>query len=93
MMTCVIIIGKKRASKLSAIEMLGEKFEKKAELRKIELELKKRELELKEIQMDREHEERKKLEEERKSRMEYEFKERNAFLELIQKLSSTNSNK
>ena len=66
----------KRASKLSAIEMLTNKIDKKADLKKAELDIRKQELEMRRIQMDREHEEKKQLEEERKKRMELEFMER-----------------
>ena len=52
------------------------------------MELKRKELELKQIKMDREHEEKIKLEDERNKRMQMEFSERKALLELIQKLSS-----
>ena len=79
---------RQRATKLSALEMFEQKFEKKSELKKMELELKKKELELKQIQMDRDHEEKIKLEDERKKRMDMEFNERKAFMELIQNLSS-----
>lgn len=68
--------------------MLGKKFESKSELKKIELDLKKKELELKEIQMERDYEEKKKQQEERDKRLELEFAERKAFMDLIQKLSS-----
>ena len=68
--------------------MLGQKFEKKAELKRMELELKRKELELKQIKMNREHEEKIKVEDERNKRMQMEFNERKALLELIQKLSS-----
>ena len=51
------------------------------------MDLRRKELELKQIQMDREHDEKLKMEEERKKRMDMEFSERKAFLELIQKLS------
>ena len=77
----------KRASKLSAIEMLNAKFDKKADLKKVELDIRMKELELRQLQMDREHEE-KKMEEERKQKMELEFMERKAMIELIQKLAS-----
>ena len=60
----VFVIGKtkitQRGSKLSALEILGQKFEKKSELKKVELELKKKELE---IQMQHEYEEKKQQEE------------------------------
>ena len=69
------------------MEMLEQKFEKKIELKRIELDLRRKELELKQIQMDREHDEKLKMEEERKKRMDMEFSECKAFLELIQNLS------
>ena len=88
----LIIIGKtkvpRRGSKLSALELLGQKFEKKSELKKVELDLRKKELELKEMQMQREYEAKKKEQEERDKRLEFEFAERKVFLELIQKMSS-----
>ena len=74
------ITKRTRATKLSALEMLEHKFDKKTELKRIELDIRRKELELQEIKMDREHEDRKK-------RMEMEFSERKAFLELIQNLS------
>lgn len=77
-----------RGSKLSALEILGKKFEMKSELKKVELELKKKELELREMQMNREFEERKKQQEEQDKRRELEFAERKVFLELIQNMSS-----
>ena len=87
-----LIVGKtkvpRRGSKLSALELLGQKFEKKSELKKVELDLRKKELELKEIQMQREYEAKKKEQEERDKRLEFEFSERKVFLELIQKMSS-----
>ena len=78
----------KRASKLSALDMLDKNIEKKSELKEKELELKRMELEMMKIEMDREYEERKKQEEERQKRMELEFAERKAMLNLIQKLVS-----
>ena len=45
-------------------------------------------LEMKKLTKDREYEERKQLEEERQKRMEMEFAERNAILELVQKMAS-----
>lgn len=77
----------KRASKLSAMQFLERKLERKADLKKIELELKRKELELKEIQMEREHEEQQKREEDRQKRMQLEFMERKTMLELLLKLS------
>lgn len=78
----------RRASKLSAIEMLNSKIDKKADLKKVELDIRMKELDFRKLQMDREHEEKKKMEEERKQRMELEFMERKAMIELIQKLAS-----
>ena len=50
---------RKRASKLSVIDLLESKFEKKAELKTKELEIRKLELDLKRRKMDQEEEERK----------------------------------
>ena len=69
------------------MEMIEQKFEKKTELKRIELDIRREELELQKIKMQREHEEKLKAEEERKKRMEMEFNERKAFLDLIQKLT------
>ena len=90
-----LILGKasakrRRASKLSVMEMLEQKMQRKSELKERELEIRKMELELQKKKMDREEEERKRQEEERQKRMELEFLERRAMLELIQKLVSKN---
>ena len=78
----VILVGesskRKRASKISAIEMLGKKYAKKAELKEKELELRRMELELKKRKMENE-------EEERKKRVELELEERKTMLELLKK--------
>ena len=68
----------KRATKLSAIEMLERKYEKKAALKERELELKKIELDLQRWKMDME-------EEERKQRLQLELEEKRAFLDLFKK--------
>ena len=88
-----LILGKasakrRRASKLSVIEMVEQKMQRKSELKERELEIRKMELELQKKKMDREEEERK--QEERQKRMELEFSKRLAMLELIQKLVSNN---
>ena len=85
-----LILGKARASKLSVIEMVEQKMQRKSELKERELEIRKMELELQKKKMDREEGERKRQEEERQKRMELEFSERRAMLELIQKLVSKN---
>ena len=75
----VFLVGesskRKRASKISAIEML-EKYTKKAELKE-EIELRRMELELKKRKMENE--------EERKKIVELELEERRAMLELLRK--------
>ena len=81
---------RRRASKLSVMEMLEQKMQKKSELKERELEIRQMELELQKKKMDNEERERKTLEEERQKRMELEFAERRAMLELIQKLVSKN---
>lgn len=86
-----------RASKLSVIELLERKFCERSELKEKELELRKMDLELMQQQMDREDKEReenmkdkKKQDKEREKRMELEFAERKAMLELLQKLATNN---
>ena len=81
---------RRRASKLSVMEMLEQKMQRKSELKERELEIRRMELDLQKRKMDREEEEQKRLEEERQKRMELEFKERRAMLELIKKLASKN---
>ena len=77
----------KRASKLSAVEMLNSKIDRKADLKKAELDIRQQELDLRKVQMERDYEEKKKVEEERKQRMELEFMERKAMIGLLQKLA------
>lgn len=80
--TFLIILGKyfkrQRTSKLSALEVLEKKFEKKAELKEKELDLWKKELELQERKLISE-------EEERKKRVELELEERRTMMELLKK--------
>lgn len=80
---------RRRVSKLSVLEMLEQKMQRKSELKERELDIRKMELELQK-KMDREEEEGKRLEEERQKHMELEFSERRALLELIQKLVAKN---
>ena len=85
------ILGKgkrKRASKLSVIDLLETKFERKAQLKEKELEIRKMELELQKRKMDQDEEERKRAQEERQKRFELELAEKKSMLELIQKLAS-----
>ena len=76
----IIIDGyrRSRSSKLSAMEILQQKFEKKAELKERELELRKKELELQERKLISE-------EEERKKRVDLELEERRAMMQLLKK--------
>ena len=77
----VFLVGessKCTASKISAIEMLKKKYDKKAELKEKEIELRRIELQLKKRKMENE-------EEERKKRVELELEERRAMLELLRK--------
>ena len=67
---------RKRSSKLSVLEMLDRKYEKKAELKEKQIEQKQLELELKMKKHDEEAEE-------RKQRFQLEMEERRAFLELL----------
>lgn len=76
---------RKRASKLSAIAMLENKFAKKAELKEKELELWRIELELQKRKMDREERKMDMEEEERKLWVQLELEERRAMLELLKK--------
>ena len=78
----------RRMSKLSAMEMLGKRLERKSELKQQEIELRRMELEIKQRQLEQENEDKLRVEEERKARMELEFAERRALLELVQKLVS-----
>ena len=62
-----LILGKasakhRRASKLSVMEMLEQKMQRKSDLKERELEIRKMELELQKKKMDREEEERKRQE-------------------------------
>lgn len=68
---------KQRASKLSAMQMLSEKYEKKAELKQKELEIRKLELDLQKRKFEEETEE-------RKMRFTMEMEERRMMLELLQ---------
>ena len=65
----------KQATKLSAIEMLQQKYEKKAALNERELEFQKYESDLKQRKMD--------MEEEKKQQVQIELEEKRAFLELF----------
>jgi len=79
---CSYFVGEssslKRASKLSATEILDQRFTKKTELKEKELELRRMELELQKRKMEGE-------EEERKQRLQLELEERRALLELLKK--------
>ena len=77
---------RRRASKLSVMEMLEQKMQRKSELKEREMEIRRMELDLQKRKMDREEEEQKRLDE-RQKRMELEFEERRAMLELIKKTS------
>ena len=63
----------KRATKLSAVEMLNSNINRKADLKKAELDIRMKELEFRKLQAEREHEEKKRMEEERKRKMELDF--------------------
>ena len=67
---------KKGASKLSAVQMLSDKYEKKAELRQKELEIRKLELDLQKRKFEEESEE-------RKIHFTMEMEERRMMLELL----------
>lgn len=71
--------------------MLNSKMDKKAEMKKAELDIRKKELELRQLQMERENEEKKQMADEKKRRLELEFMERKAMLELVQKLAQSQS--
>lgn len=68
---------KQRGSKLSAVQMLSDKYEKKAELKQKELEIRKLELDLQKRKFEEETEE-------RKMRFTMEMEERRMMLELLQ---------
>ena len=68
----------KRATKLSAMEMLADKYSKKAENKKEKLELRRMELEFAKEKYAAEAEE-------RKARMELELEEKRAFLAVLKK--------
>ena len=69
---------RKRFSKLSAIEMLDKKNEKKADWKETELELRRSELEFNRIKFEAENEE-------KKERLKLELEERKTMLELLKK--------
>ena len=69
---------KKKASKLSAVEMLSQKYQQKAELKEKELEVRKMEIELQKRKFEEESEE-------RKIRFKLEMEERKVMLEMLQK--------
>lgn len=69
---------RKRVSKLSAIELLSKKYDKKIQLKEKELEIRKMELELKANQQEMETTE-------RRQRLELEKEERWAIIKLLQK--------
>lgn len=73
-----------RLNKLSAVQMLKKKFERKAELKK-ELEIKKLELELQASKMDQEETARKQEQVEKNKQLELELEERRTMLELLKK--------
>ena len=75
--------GKKRASKISVMEMLEAKYERKAELKEKELELKRMELEIAQRRLALE-------EEERKQHLQMEMEEKKTFLELLKKHINNN---
>lgn len=68
----------KCSTRLSAIDMLEKKYEKKAALKEKELELRRMELELQQRKWEME-------EKERKQRLELDAEERRAFIQLITK--------
>ena len=68
---------KQRASKLSAVQMVSDKYEKRAELKQKELEIRKLELDLQKRKFEEESEE-------RKMRFTMEMEERRMMLELLQ---------
>lgn len=74
-----------RFSKLSAMQMLHNKFEQKALLKEKELELKKIELELQARKLDQEEAAQKLEQEEKKRRLDLEMEERRTMLELLKK--------
>ena len=67
---------KKRASRLSAVQMLEKKNERKAELKEKELQLRAEELELQKKRFEEEAEE-------RKERLKFELEERRIFLQVL----------
>ena len=67
---------KQRASKLSAVQMLSDKYKRKAELKQKELEIRKMELDLQKRKFEEETEE-------RKMRFKMEMEERRMMLELL----------
>ncbi|CAB3995591.1 Hypothetical predicted protein [Paramuricea clavata] len=67
---------KQRASKLSAVQMLSDKYERKAELKQKELEIRKMELDLQKRKFEEQTEE-------RKMRFKMEMEERRMMLELL----------
>ena len=76
-----------RASKLTPLQMLSDKYQQKAELKEKELNLRRMELEF-EKEYNAEAEERKKYNaeaEERKAKLQLELEERRAYLALLQK--------
>lgn len=82
----------KRASKLSVVEVIDKKFQRKSELKEKELELRRVELELQKRKMDLEEADRKRADEERKERTSLEFEERRLMLQLLQKLAGGKDN-
>lgn len=71
--------GKKRARKISVMEMLGAKYERKAELKEKQLELKRMEVEIAQQRFV--------LEEERKQHLQIDIAEKKTFLQLIKRVS------
>ena len=82
-----LIIKTKKYSRVSAVEVIREKYERKAELKEKELELKKLELEIQKRRLDMEEQEWKRRwemeQEERKTRLELESEERRAYITLL----------
>lgn len=77
--------GLKRASKVAVMDLLREKYERKASLKEKELELKKMELQLQERKLVLEEEERRKKIELDAERQKFEAEERRTLLELLKK--------
>ena len=75
-----IVIETKKYSKVSAVEVIRDKYERKAELKKLELEMQKRRLDMEE----QERKQRWELEQEERS-LELESEERRAYINLLTK--------